>query len=216
MAESRSFDQIAAELRSCRLCRDAPQFLPGLPHEPRPIIQGSASARLCIASQAPGTQAHRSGIPFHDASGNRLRAWLGLTDSEFYDPMRVAIIPMGACFPGQDAKGGDLPPRRECAAVWRSPLMNALPKLELVLLIGRYAQMWHLGSAGTGGLTQTMMRWREFLSVPTQPRMLPLPHPSWRNNVWLRQNPWFETDVLPALRSEVRAIMTSGNTETAI
>ncbi len=213
MAESRSFDRVAAEMRACRLCRDAPQFLPRLPHEPRPIIQGSAGARLCIASQAPGTQAHRSGIPFDDASGRRLRAWLGVTDAEFYDPAHLAIIPMGACFPGQDAKGGDLPPRRECAAVWRPALMDALPKLELILLIGRHAQAWHLGKACAGGLTDTMSRWREFLSSGRKPRFLPLPHPSWRNNVWLRRNPWFETDLLPVLRREVRAIMISGKGE---
>jgi uracil-DNA glycosylase len=215
MTETRSFDEMAVELRACRLCREAPQFLPALAHEPRPIIQGSTAARLCIASQAPGTRAHRSGIPFQDASGHRLRDWLGLSEPEFYDPANIAIIPMGACFPGQDLKGGDLPPRRECAAAWRPALMNALPRLELILLVGRHAQTWHLGETGAGSLMDTMSRWREHLSADKRPRVLPLPHPSWRNNVWLRQNPWFEADLLPVLRREVRAIVTSPNAEIA-
>ncbi len=203
------FDALAQQLRACRICRDEPRYGSALPHEPRPIIQGSASARLCIASQAPGTRAHASGIPFDDRSGTRLREWLGLDKAEFYDPSKVAIVPMGSCFPGQDAKGGDLGPRRECAQTWRQPLFQALPDLELVLLIGQYAQAWHLGDDFRDGLTGTVRRWREILSNPQRPRILPLPHPSWRNNGWLKTNSWFEEELLPVLRSEIRSMFSA-------
>lgn len=202
-----SFNAVASSLRRCRICRDEPRHGPPLPHEPNPVLQGSASARLCIASQAPGTRAHASGIPFQDPSGRRLRDWLGLDEATFYDASRIAIVPMGSCFPGQDAKGGDLPPRRECAAIWRAPLFQALPRLELVLLIGQYAQNWHLGPDVRGGLTETVGRWRELLAGPRSPRVLPLPHPSWRNNGWLRKNPWFAAELLPVLRAEVRLML---------
>lgn len=200
-------DRLFADLRACRLCRDSPTHGPPLAHEPRPIVQGSATARLCIASQAPGTRAHRSGVPFMDPSGIRLRAWLGLDEAAFYDAARVAIVPMGACFPGLDAKGGDLPPRRECAPTWRVGLFERLPALDLVLLIGAHAQRWHLGAEAGAGLDGTVRRWREVLAEPRRPRLLPLPHPSWRNNVWLKRNPWFEAELLPALRAEVAALM---------
>src|SRR5215213_4660518 len=144
MSATPDFDVLAASLRACRVCRDAPRHGGPLPHEPKPILQGSATARLYIASQAPGTRAHASGVPFRDPSGVRLRHWLDLDEATFYDPSRVAIVPMGSCFPGQDRKGGDLPPRRECAPEWRGPLFRALPDLELILLIGQYAQAWHL------------------------------------------------------------------------
>jgi uracil-DNA glycosylase len=202
-----AFDDLLAELRACRICRDAPRFGPPLPHEPLPIVQASPTARLCIASQAPGTRAHRSGKPFYDPSGVRLRAWLGLDEAAFYDASRVAIVPMGHCFPGLDAKGGDLPPRRECAPVWRARVFAGMPELQLVLLIGQYAQAWHLREDFRGGLTETVRRWREILSEPRRPRLLPLPHPSWRNNGWLKRNPWFEAELLPALRREVRTIL---------
>src|SRR5215210_5955889 len=128
-----AIDALADRLRACRICRDTPRYGPALPHEPRPIIQVSPTARLCIASQAPGTRAHASGIPFADRSGSRLRTWLGLDEAAFYDASKVAIVPMGSCFPGQDSKGGDLAPRRECAQAWRRPLFEAMPRLELVL-----------------------------------------------------------------------------------
>lgn len=201
------FHALAQRLKTCRICRDAPRHGPALPHDPHPILQGSLSARLCIASQAPGTRAHASGIPFSDRSGARLRDWLGLDEATFYDPARVAIVPMGACFPGQDSKGGDLPPRRECAETWRAPIFAALPNLELVLLIGQYAQAWHLGDDFRDGLTQTVQRWRELLAGPRNPCILPLPHPSWRNNGWLRKNPWFEAELLPVLRGQVRSML---------
>jgi uracil-DNA glycosylase len=204
-----SFEALAARLRTCRICRDDPHYGPALGHEPNPVLQGSVTARLCIASQAPGTRAHASGIPFQDASGKRLREWLGLDETAFYDAGRIAIVPMGSCFPGQDAKGGDLPPRRECAEIWRGPLFRALPRLELVLLIGQYAQSWHLGRDFQGGLTATVERWRHLLAEPRSPRVLPLPHPSWRNNGWLRKHPWFEAELLPVLRAEVRTMLTA-------
>ena len=201
------FERLAGQLRACRLCRDEPRHGGPLPHEPRPIIQGSAKARLCIASQAPGTRAHASGIPFMDPSGRRLRDWLGLNEAQFYDPDFLAIVPMGACFPGQDSRGGDLPPRRECAERWRRPLLDALPELDLVLLIGQYAQAWHLRERFKGGLTTTVRRWREILESAEKPRLLPLPHPSWRNNTWLAKNPWFEAELLPVLKAEVRTML---------
>jgi uracil-DNA glycosylase len=198
---------LADRLRACRICRDAPRYGPPLPHEPRPIFQGTASARLCIASQAPGTRAHAVGLPFYDPSGVRLRAWLGIDETIFYDAGRIAIAPMGACFPGLDAKGGDRPPRRECAEMWRKPLFEALPNLELILVIGQYAQAWHLDGDFHGGLTATVRRWREILSSDRRPRTLPMPHPSWRNNGWLKRNPWFEAELLPVLRQDVRTIL---------
>jgi len=200
-----SIDDVLAELRACRVCRDTPRFLPALPHQPRPIVQASATARLCIASQAPGTRAHAIGKPFFDPSGVRLRHWLGLDEEAFYDASKVAIVPMGHCFPGQDAKGGDLPPRRECAPLWRAPVFAAMPGIELVLAIGMYAQAWHLGPGAK--LSDTVADWRAILAQPRRPRILPLPHPSWRNNAWLRQRPWFEAELLPALRAEVARLM---------
>jgi uracil-DNA glycosylase len=207
MTRPTDFDRLAADLRACRLCRVAPGAGRPLPHEPRPILQGSAGARLCIASQAPGARAHASGRPFSDPSGVRLRAWLDLDEASFYDPSRVAIVPMGACFPGHDAKGGDLPPRPECARQWRERLFAAMPALDLILVIGQYAQSWHLGAEFRGGLTATVSRWREILEARRSPRVLPLPHPSWRNNGWLRTHPWFEAELLPVLRAEVRSIV---------
>ncbi|WP_232629299.1 uracil-DNA glycosylase family protein [Methylobacterium sp. Leaf118] len=205
-----AFDATAARLRACRICRDAPRHGPPLPHEPRPIVQGRATARLLIASQAPGNRAHRSGVPFSDPSGQRLRAWLGLSEAAFYDPGMVAILPMGACFPGLDAKGGDRPPRRECAPAWRAALLAGLPRLDLILVIGQYAQVWHLPpDARVGGLTGTVARWRTILEGSSRPRVLPLPHPSWRNNGWLRKNPWFEAELLPVLQAEVAGALAS-------
>src|SRR5687767_10488499 len=201
---SPDFDEIASRLRACRICRDAPRYGGPLPHEPRPIVQGSATARLCTASQAPGTRGHALGIPFPDRSGARLRAWLGLDEQTFYDASRVATVPMGHCFPGQDAKGGDLPPRRECAEAWRTRLLALMPQIELVLAIGLYAQSWHLGTLGRASLTQTVMDWREIHDAASAPKVLPLPHPSWRNSGWIRKNPWFETELLPFLRMEIR------------
>jgi uracil-DNA glycosylase len=203
-------DDLLCELAACRICRDAPLYGKPLPHEPRPVIQASATARLCIASQAPGTRVHLSGRPFTDASGNRLRAWLGLDEESFYDARRVAIVPMGHCFPGQDLKGADLPPRRECAPAWRARIFAELPRLDLILLIGQYAQAWHLGASAKEGLTATVSKWREILDGSHHPALLPLPHPSWRNNAWLKFHPWFEAELVPHLRKEVRRLVGPG------
>lgn len=201
--EPEPLDTVLRELRACRICRDTPLYPPPLPHQPRPVIQASVTARLCIAGQAPGTRVHASGQPFTDPSGVRLRDWLGLDESVFYDASRVAIVPMGHCFPGLDAKGGDRPPRRECAPTWRARVFATMPAVELVLAIGRYAQAWHLGPAAGARLSETVVDWRAILARPGRPRILPLPHPSWRNNAWLKRNPWFEEDLVPVLRQEV-------------
>ncbi len=203
-------EALAARIRACRICRDAPLGLP-LPHEPRPVVVPSATARILIAGQAPGLRVHETGIPFNDRSGDRLRDWLGVSRAEFYDPAHFAIVPMGFCFPGYDAKGGDLPPRRECAPAWRSALMAAMPQVELVLTIGQYAQAWHLGSARSRSLTETVAAWRTVFAAPGRPRHLPLPHPSWRNSGWLRRNAWFEAELLPALRQEIRMRIGGGD-----
>jgi uracil-DNA glycosylase len=195
-----------AAIRACRRCVEAPQGKP-LPHEPRPVLRASSTARLAVCSQAPGTKVHASGTPFTDRSGDRLRDWMGVTPQEFYDERRLAIVPMGFCFPGHDASGGDLPPRRECAPAWQARLFAAMPQLELILLVGSYAQRWHLGEAGKGSMTDVVKRWRALLTTPGKPRYLPLPHPSWRNNGWIKANPWFERDMLPALRREVRRLL---------
>jgi uracil-DNA glycosylase len=200
---SGDLDALVADIRACRHCRDQPEGRP-LPHEPRPVLRVSATARIGVFSQAPGTRVHASGTPFTDPSGVRLRAWMGVADDEFYDASRIAIVPMGFCFPGLDAKGGDLPPRRECAPLWRARLMEALPQLELVLLVGQYAQRWHLGADARSGLTDTVARWREIVDRPGLPTFVPMPHPSWRNNGWIKRHPWFEQDLLPWLREAVR------------
>jgi uracil-DNA glycosylase len=205
-AAERRLASLLREVRACRICRDAPLGRP-LPHEPRPVLRPSVTARLCICSQAPGTRVHASGTPFTDPSGDRLRAWLDVNSEEFYDQRRVAIVPMGFCFPGHDASGGDLPPRRECAAAWQARLFAAMPQLELILLVGSYAQRWHLGEAGQGSMTDAVKRWPTFLTTPGKPHYLPLPHPSWRNNGWIKANPWFEAALLPALRREVRRLL---------
>jgi uracil-DNA glycosylase len=194
---SARLDRLLAEIRACRRCAEAPNGLP-LPHEPRPVLQASAAARLAIFSQAPGARVHQSGRPFTDASGERLRDWLGLGPEIFYDAAKVAIVPMGFCFPGMNAKGGDFPPRKECAPLWRGRVIAALPGVRTAVLVGSYAQAWHLKGAAEAGMTETVARWREFA-----PRYFPTPHPSWRNNGWLRRNSWFETEVVPALRRAI-------------
>lgn len=196
-------DRLTAQIRACRICVEEPRTRP-LPHEPRPVVVASATARILIAGQAPGTKVHASGIPFDDASGDRLRDWLGVSRDEFYDPTNFATMPMGFCFPGQDAKGGDLPPRRECAPRWRKPLIDLMPQIELVLAIGLYAQGWHIGEGRGASLGETVRNWRAVYDAASQPRIIPLPHPSWRNTGWLKKNPWFGTELLPFLKSEIR------------
>jgi uracil-DNA glycosylase len=171
------------------------------------VLRVSATARIGVFGQAPGTRVHASGVPFTDPSGVRLRGWMGVSDEEFYDQNRIAIVPMGFCFPGQDAKGGDLPPRRECAPLWRARLMAALPNLEVVLLAGRYAIDWHLGRDAGAPLDTVVANWRMITKSGGTPQVWPLPHPSWRNNAWLKKNPWFEEQLVPALRARVRSLL---------
>lgn len=197
---------LSAAIAACRICRDAPArgMADRLPHEPRPVVVLSATARILIAGQAPGLRVHESGLPFNDASGDRLRAWLDVDRETFYDAGRFAIVPMGFCFPGYDAKGGDLPPRRECAPFWRQRVIDAMPQVDMVLAVGQYAQAWHLGPRRQASMTATVMAWRQYWQVERGPKVLPLPHPSWRNTGWLRKNPWFEEEVLSFLRKRVR------------
>jgi len=199
---SNAVKRLLKDIAKCRVCRDDPVKDP-LPHEPRPVLRASATARICISGQAPGTRVHASGKPFTDPSGDRLRDWMGVDEDIFYDEARIAIVPMGFCFPGLDAKGGDLPPRKECAPLWRRQVFDKLPDIELMLLVGQYAQGWHLGSRRRRTLTETVHAWREFTETENGPALIPLPHPSWRNNGWLKKNLWFEAEVLPWLRAEV-------------
>jgi uracil-DNA glycosylase len=189
---SEAFDRLVAEIRACAVCA------PHLPLGPRPVLRGRPSARLLIISQAPGTRVHETGLSFNDRSGDRLRAWLALDREMFYDEARVAIIPMGFCYPGRDARGGDLPPRPECAPRWHAQLRAFFPAVELTLLVGSYAINYYLARSGPRSMTATIARWRDFL-----PDVFVLPHPSWRTTVWLRANPWFEKETLPELRARV-------------
>ena len=189
MSKSESLATLLAEVRACSACADV------LPLGPRPILQMSTTATILIASQAPGSRAHRTGVPFSDSSGDRLRDWMGVTDEQFYDETTIAIVPMGFCYPGRSG-GGDAPLRRECAQLWRGRLMDLLPEARLTLLVGSYAQH-HL--LGPGTTTERVRNFRDYL-----PRFFPLPHPSWRNTGWLKANPWFKDDLLPFLRKEIR------------
>lgn len=191
-------DALLERVRACTLCQ-------GLPLGPRPLLQASSSARILIAGQAPGRRAHLSGIPFDDVSGERLRVWLGLTREQFYDASRVAIIPMGLCFPGT-GKSGDLPPRPECAPAWRAPLLASLPQIALTVVLGRYALAWHCPEQARATLSDAVAAW---LKAPGP--VIPLPHPSPRNMAWLKRHPWFEAEVLPLLRERIQlALGTAG------
>lgn len=205
---------LLADITACRICRDAPAGGPAnaLPHEPRPVCVASSRARILIAGQAPGTRVHASGRPFTDPSGDRLRDWLGVDAAQFYDPEIFTIVPMGFCFPGNDSKGGDLPPRRECAPAWRSRVMELMPQVRLVLAIGQYAQAWHLGPLRKKSLTETVRNWRAILAAGDPDCLvMPLPHPSWRNSGWIRKNPWFETELLPELKRLVKTHFSDHN-----
>jgi uracil-DNA glycosylase len=202
-----ALEALLAKIASCRICRDAPLGGPAnaLPHEPRPVCVASSRAPILIAGQAPGTRVHQSGRPFTDPSGDRLRDWLGVDEAQFYDPDNFAIVPMGFCFPGQDAKGGDLPPRRECAPAWRARVMKQMPQLKLILVIGQYAHAWHLGDLRQKSLTETVRNWKTIMARSGPGCVvLPLPHPSWRNSGWIRKNPWFEAELLPELKRIVK------------
>ena len=186
-------------IAACRLCAD--RFaMTATAHTPRPVPWFGSGARLLIAGQAPGLRVHEAGRPFADSSGDRLRGWLDLTSTAFYDRTRVAIVPMAFCFPGYDAKGSDLPPPRLCATTWRSEVLAALPGIRLTILVGGHAQRWHLCSRSS--VTGTVRDWRDYA-----PAVFPLPHPSWRNTAWLQRNAWFEEELLPKLRQRVREVM---------
>lgn len=189
-----SLASLINDARVCTLCAEQ------LPLGPRPVFQIHEAARILLASQAPGRAAHESGIPFNDPSGDRLRAWLGLSREIFYDASQVAILPMGFCFPGT-GKSGDLPPRPECALKWRAALLSHLRNLELTLIIGQYAQAYHLPNQRTS-LTEAVRAWQK-----NWPHLVLLPHPSPRNNLWLKRNPWFEQELLPVLRTRISEIL---------
>ena len=191
---SLGFAQLVSRVRACTLCSQK------LPHEPRPVVQLSESSRILIVGQAPGRKVHETGVPFNDPSGDRLRQWMGINRDIFYDESRVAILPMGFCFPGT-GKSGDLPPLPECADTWREALLARLRHVELTLVIGQYAQAWHLPD-NRRLVTDNVQAWREYW-----PSLLPMPHPSPRNNLWLRRNPWFESEVLPRLKARVSQLL---------
>lgn len=189
------FEELLAEISACRVCAES------LPLGPRPVVRLSPEARLLIVGQAPGTRVHESGIPWNDASGQRLRDWLGLTDETFYDTAKVALLPAGFCYPGRDAKGGDKPPRPECAPLWHPRVMPHLRGVRLTLLVGGHAQKLLLGKQA-GSVDDTVRRWREF-----PPHHVPLPHPSWRTRHWEKKNPWFQTELLADLRSRLKELL---------
>ena len=193
---SDNLERLLADIRQCRICAEH------LPHAPRPVLSATTRARILIAGHAPGIRVHRSGVPWDDPSGDRLRGWLGIGRVTFYDPTRFAIIPMGFCYPGTVKGSGDLPPRPECAETWHRQLMQTLPQVEFTIVLGRYAQEWHLGKGRRKTLTETVAGWNDYM-----PRYLPLPHPSGRNNGWLARNPWFEAEVIPALRHRVASLL---------
>ena len=195
-ASPRELARLVAGIRACRICADI--------LDPHPVLQVSPTARLMIASQAPGLRVHKTGLTFNDASGDRLRDWMGVDRATFYDAKRVAVTGMAFCFPGYDDNGGDLPPPKICAQHWRVRLLDALLPMKLILLVGSYAQTWHLGEAAKSNMTDTVKAWRDY-----GPRFIPLPHPSWRNNGWLKKNPWFERELLPVLRRRVRRSLSS-------
>lgn len=189
-----AFDSLLTRVRACEICRES------LPLGPRPVLQLDPESRILIVGQAPGRKVHESGVPFDDASGNRLRSWLGVSREVFYDPKKVAILPMGFCYPGKGSSG-DLPPRPECAVAWREQLLGCLVAVELTIVIGKYAQAYHLPHTGRS-VTEQVQAWEEYW-----PKVVPLPHPSPRNNRWLLRNPWFETDLLPKLRDRVSEVL---------
>jgi uracil-DNA glycosylase len=191
-----SFTLLMAEVHGCTQCAAT------LPLGPRPVLRGLPSARLLITSQAPGTKVHETGLSFNDRSGDRLRQWLGIDHNRFYDERRIAILPMGMCYPGRYPAGGDLPPRPECAPLWHKRLLAAWPKIELTLLVGSYAIDYYLKDRKRPSMTETVRAWRDF-----GPAHLPLPHPSWRTTAWEKENTWFASDVLPELRRRVEELL---------
>ena len=196
LPEAAILDAVLADIAACRACAGE------LPHEPRPVVRVFPETRLLICGQAPGRRVHESGLPFTDPSGDRLRTWMGVDSATFYGDRRIGVAAMAFCFPGTDPKGGDYPPPRRCAHLWRPRLLAELPNVEITLLVGAYAQAWALGPRARPTLRETVAAWREYL-----PAYLPMPHPSWRNTFWLKRNPWFEAEVTPYLRGRVAAIL---------
>ncbi|HYB56801.1 MAG TPA: uracil-DNA glycosylase family protein [Alphaproteobacteria bacterium] len=196
MSRGPGFAALLARVRACRVCAEH------LPLGPRPVLQALPTARLFICGQAPGTKVHETGVPWNDASGERLRAWLGLAREVFYDPRRIALIGIGLCYPGRLPQGGDAPPRPECAPLWHPPLRAALSDIRLTLLVGGYAQAYYLGKRRKASLSETVRAFREYL-----PDFIPTPHPSWRTTAWLARNPWFEAELVPELRARVQALV---------
>ena len=194
-------DALPVLLADIRACRDCASCAPPLPVTPNPILQASAKSKIRIIGQAPGTLAHASGRPFTDPSGVRLRDWLGVGEDAFYNTDNFAVTPMGFCFPGQDSKGSDLPPRKECAPLWQDKLTAALPDVQLTLLVGSYAVKHYLGPRAERTLTATVAKWKEF-----GPHLLPMPHPSWRNNGWIKKHDWFAEE-LDYLKDRVAAVI---------
>ena len=192
-------ERLRGQIKACRICVESP-IDKALPHAPNPVVVLSTTARIAICGQAPGNKVNISGIPFTDPSGDRLRQWLGLTSEVFYDRDRIAIVPMGFCFPGYDAKGSDLPPPKICGETWHDRVMNDLPKVGLRVLVGASAHRYHLGVKT--GVSEKVAGWRSYA-----PETFVLPHPSWRNTGWLKKNPWFEADVLPELRARVKEVL---------
>jgi uracil-DNA glycosylase len=189
-------DGLKAEARQCDLCSES------LPMGPRPVFQIHAKSKILVAGQAPGVRVHNTGIPFNDPSGDRLRQWMGIDKDVFYDEQKIAILPMGFCYPGT-GKSGDLPPRSECAVKWRQPMLDFMPNIKLVLVIGQYALKWHMGSQQKKNLTETVRNWADYFNDG----LLPLPHPSPRNNIWLKKNDWFESDVLPTMQAKIKELL---------
>lgn len=203
-------DDLQQEISACRICYDKPLFLPALPHQPRPVVYLSSTARIAIAGQAPGLRVHKTGIPFNDPSGERLRQWLGVTRDCFYDRKKFAIVPMAFCFPGYSKTKSDLPPRKECRMTWHKRIFDAMPQIELVIAIGGYAQKYHIANLKEKNVTETVKSWKNILPVRQAGGyyVLPLPHPSWRNTHWIKKNPWFESELLPKLKSLVERYIT--------
>ena len=198
-------EKLQSEIMVCSLCAD--RFaVTQTAHEPRPVAWLSETAPILIAGQAPGARVHESGKPFTDPSGDRLRDWLGVDEDTFYDRDKFTILPMAFCFPGYDAKGSDLPPPKICADTWRKQAMAHMPQIRLTLLVGGYAQKWHLPETKKFNVTKRVENWRDYA-----PHIFSLPHPSWRNTGWIRKNPWFETDLLPALRKHVAVLLKRKN-----
>jgi uracil-DNA glycosylase len=193
-----TLESLLDRVRSCTICQAH------LPLGPRPVVRVSATAKLLIIGQAPGTKVHASGIPWDDPSGDRLRDWLGLSPEIFYDTAQIAIMPTGFCYPGRDPKGGDLPPRPECAPAWHGPLLEHLKAVRLTLLVGMHAQAYYLGADRKRTMTETVAAWQDY-----GPDKIPTPHPSWRTAIWAKKNPWFEADLVPILRARVQALLES-------